>query len=181
MVNTKENTFYTISEIAGEFKVDKRSIRFCEEKGLISPKVTKLNRRMYSEYDRARLELILHCEASGYSLDQVADLIGIPDPDLNKIEQFREGLEYGEKKLDELIKKSEELSFHQRTSIMTDINVLREYVKNIKALKTKILGEFEEEPRIQEEEKVELERDIVQEPIEIIKPEAEEKTGKISA
>ena len=125
MVNTKETIFYTINEIAGEFKVDKRTIRFCEEKGLISPKITKLNRRLYSEYDRARLELILDCEASGYSLDQVIEMIGLPDPDLNKIEQFRTGLEYAENKLDELIKQSEELSFHKRTSILTDINVLK--------------------------------------------------------
>ena len=168
MVNTKENIFYTISEIAGEFKVDKRSIRFCEEKGLISPKVTKLNRRLYSEYDRARLELILHCEASGYSLDQVVELIGIPDPDLSKIEQFKKGLEYGENKLDELIKQGEKLSFHTRTSIMTDINILRNYVKNIQAIKTKILDEVEEKPPVSEEEKLELEKEIVQ-------PEAEEK------
>jgi DNA-binding transcriptional MerR regulator len=175
MVTTKGNIFYTISEIASELKVDKRSIRFCEEKGLISPKVKTLNRRMYSEYDRARLELLLHCEASGYSFDQVVDLIGTPDPDLNKIEQFRKGLEYGEKRLDELTKQSEEMSFHQRTSIMTDINLMRQYVKNLQALKTKILVEYEAKPRRPEEEKVELEPTVAPEPVETVKTEPEEK------
>ncbi len=174
MVNTKGNTFYTISEIASELKVDKRSIRFCEEKGLISPKVKTLNRRMYSEYDRARLELILHCEASGSSFDQVVDLIGTPDPDLNKVEQFRKGLEYAEKRLDELIKQSEEMSFHQRTSIMTDINLMRQYVKNLQALKTKILVEYEAKPKRPEKE-VELESTVAPEPVETVRIKPEEK------
>ena len=135
MVKTKGNISYTISEIANNIKTDKRFIRFCEEKGLISPKIATFNRRIYSEYDRARLELILHCEASGYTMDQVIDLIGTPDPGLDKIEQFRNGLEHGEKRLDELIKQSEEVSFHQRTNIMTDVNLMKQYVKNLQTIK----------------------------------------------
>ncbi|UCD89692.1 MAG: MerR family transcriptional regulator, partial [Desulfobacterales bacterium] len=174
MVNTKGHTFYTISEIANELKVDKRSIRFCEEKGLISPKVKTLNRRSYSEYDRVRLEVILHCEASGYSFDQVVDLIGAPEPELNKLEQFKQGLEYGKERLDQLIKQSEEISFHQRTSVMTDIALMKQYVKNLQDIKTKISDKYEAKPKRPEEEKVELEPRLAPEPLEAIrtKPEA---------
>ena len=119
MANVKKKSYFSISEITNEFNVNKRIIRACEDKKLITPRITKLNQRLYSEYDRARLKVILYCEATGYSLDQVADLIGIPDAALGEIERFRQGLEYGEKKLDELIKRSEELDFHKRTSILT--------------------------------------------------------------
>ena len=129
MANVKKKSYFSISEITNEFNVNKRIIRACEDKKLITPRITKLNQRLYSEYDRARLKVILYCEATGYSLDQVADLIGIPDAALGEIERFRQGLEYGEKKLDELIKRSEELDFHKRTSILTDVNLLREDVK----------------------------------------------------
>jgi len=64
MENTKRH--FTISELAKEFDVSKRHIRFCEEKGLITPRITKLNRRIYSRYDRARLKLIFHCVLIGY-------------------------------------------------------------------------------------------------------------------
>ena len=175
MVNTKGNISYTISEITNDLKTDKRFIRFCEEKDLISPKITTFNRRIYSEYDRARLELILHCEASDYALDQVIDLIGTPDPGQNKIEQFRNGLEYGEKRLDELIKQSEEISFHQRTNIMTDVNLMKQYVKNLQAIKATFLDEFEEKPKRLEEEKIDLEPKAAVKPIEKTTPAKEEK------
>ena len=178
MVKTKGNISYTISEIANNIKTDKRFIRFCEEKGLISPKIATFNRRIYSEYDRARLELILHCEASGYTMDQVIDLIGTPDPGLDKIEQFRNGLEHGEKRLDELIKQSEEVSFHQRTNIMTDVNLMKQYVKNLQTIKPGFLDELKAKPKPPEEEKIDLEPKVAEKPIEKAAPEAVEKPTK---
>ena len=122
MKNTKE--YFTISELAKEFDVKKSHIRFCEEKGLISPRITTMKRRMYSRYDRTRLKLIFHCVVIGYSEDQIVELIGTPDVDLNEIDQIRKSLEYSEKKLDELVKRSRELKFHQKTSITTQCNYL---------------------------------------------------------
>ena len=89
---------FTISEIAKELKVKKSHIRSYKKKGLISPRNNKLGRRIYNQHDRARLELIFHFELIDYSLDQIAELIGIPDVNLDKIEQFRKSLEYGEKR-----------------------------------------------------------------------------------
>jgi len=113
MENAKRH--FAISELAKEFDVSKRHIRFCEEKGLISPRITKLNRRIYSSYDRARLKLIFHCVLIGYSQDQIVELIGMPDADLDETDQIKKGLAYAERMIEELDKRLNELSFHQRT------------------------------------------------------------------
>jgi DNA-binding transcriptional MerR regulator len=129
---------FTISEIAKEFKVKNSHIRSYEKKGLISPRNNKLNRRIYNQHDRARLELISHFELINYSLDQISELIGILDVNLDKMEQFRKSLEYGEKKLDELEKRSKEIKFPDKISVMNEINMMREYaevLKNIDPLK----------------------------------------------
>jgi len=131
--------YFTISEIAKELKVKKSHIRSYEKKGLISPGNNKLGRRIYSQHDRARLELIFHFELIDYSLDQIAELIGIPDVNLDKIEQFKKSLEYGEKKIDELEKQSKEIKFPNRISVMHKINRVRGYaeeLKNIEPLKS---------------------------------------------
>jgi len=130
---------FTISEIAKELKVKKSHIRSYEKKGLISPGNNKLGRRIYNQHDRARLELIFHFELIDYSLDQIAELIGIPDVNLDKIEQFRKSLEYGDKKIDELEKRSKEIKFPDRIGVMHKINRLRGYaeeLKNIEPLKS---------------------------------------------
>jgi DNA-binding transcriptional MerR regulator len=49
---------YTISELAREFQVTPRALRFYEDKGLLQPTRDGLN-RVYSTRDRARLKLIL--------------------------------------------------------------------------------------------------------------------------
>jgi len=131
-------SYFTISEIAKEFKVKKGHIRSYEQKGLISPRNNKLGRRIYNQHDRARLELIFHFEHADYSLDQISELIGIPDGNLDKMEQFIKSLKYGEKKLDELEKRSKEIKFPDIISVMNEINMMRKYVeklKNIEPLK----------------------------------------------
>ena len=130
MENAKKH--FAISELAKELDVSKRHIRFCEEKGLISPRITTLNRRIYSRYDRARLRLIFHCVLIGYSQDQIVELIGIPDTGLNEMDQIKKGLAYAGGMIEQLDKRRNELSFHQRTSIINEIKLLREYVKEIK-------------------------------------------------
>jgi len=130
---------FTISEIAKEYKVKKSHIHSYEKKGLISPRNNKLGKRIYNQHDHARLELIFHFELIDYSLDQIAELIGIPDENLDKMEQLRKSLEYGEKKLDDLEKRSKEIKFPDRISVINKINMMREYteeLKNIDPLKS---------------------------------------------
>lgn len=100
---------YSISELAAEFEISTRTIRFYEEKGLISPGRTRGNQRRYTRRDRARLKLILRGKRFGYSLDEIAEMIGLDEVDLAEAEQIRKSLAFGEKKLAEIRERIEEL------------------------------------------------------------------------
>jgi len=143
--DTMSNTdgYFTISELAKEFDVKKSHIRFCEGKGLIKPRVSIFNRRVYSTYDHARLKLILHCVLVGYSQEQIVDLIGMPDANLDPNAQVQQGIECAQKKIKELEHRRNEAKFHERTSIMTELNMMWEYIEAIKTIK---LEEVEKPP-----------------------------------
>jgi DNA-binding transcriptional MerR regulator len=100
---------YSISELAREFDVSPRSIRFYEEKGLIAPQRTSGNQRIYTRRDRARLKLILRGKRFGYSLDEIAEMIGMTTGEMEEVQQIEKSLAYGENKLRELRQRIEEL------------------------------------------------------------------------
>jgi DNA-binding transcriptional MerR regulator len=64
------STSYSISQIAAEFGVTLRTLRFWEGRGLISP-VRIANGRTYRESDRARLRDIMRYKAQGFSILQI--------------------------------------------------------------------------------------------------------------
>ena len=78
---------YSIRELSQEFDVTTRTLRFYEEKGLLSPSRSGQN-RAYSAADRARLILILRGKTLGLSLTQSADLIAMYDPTSNNKKQL---------------------------------------------------------------------------------------------
>ena len=96
------NGVYIISDLATEFDISSRTIRFYEEKRLISPQRTKGNQRIYDKRDRARLKLILRGKRFGYSLDEIAEMIGMTDLNISEVEQIEKSLDYAEKKLAEI-------------------------------------------------------------------------------
>jgi DNA-binding transcriptional MerR regulator len=100
---------FSISQLASELKISTRSIRFYEEKGLIAPQRTSGNQRIYGKRDRARLKLILRGKRFGYSLNEIAEMIGHTKVDMEEREQIRKSLQYGEKKLAELYARMDEL------------------------------------------------------------------------
>ncbi|MGB8331842.1 MAG: MerR family DNA-binding transcriptional regulator [Polyangiales bacterium] len=68
--------FFSISDLAEEFAVTHRAIRFYESKGLLSPK--RLNgARIYSRRDRARLHIIVRAKSLGYTLDETKDYLDL--------------------------------------------------------------------------------------------------------
>ena len=103
------NWAYTISGLATEFEISPRTIRFYEEKGLISPQRTKGNQRIYDKRDRARLKLILRGKRFGYSLDEILEMIGMTDLDISEVEQIEKSLVYGDKKMAEIRERIKEL------------------------------------------------------------------------
>lgn len=100
---------WTIAELAQELEISTRTIRFYEEKGLISPERTAGNRRIYSKRDRARLKLILRGKRFGYSLEEIGEMIGMAAVSLDEAEQIKRSLAYGDKKLGEIRQRLDEL------------------------------------------------------------------------
>jgi DNA-binding transcriptional MerR regulator len=70
-----QNTF-TIGDLAREFGVTLRTLRFYEDKDLIHPRRQGLN-RLYGRRDRARLKLVLLGRKVGFSLGQIKDMLDL--------------------------------------------------------------------------------------------------------
>ncbi len=109
-IENEAKEFYSISELSEEFEISTRSIRFYEEKNLISPKRTDGNQRIYTRRERARLKLILRGKRFGYSLDEIAGIIGMTDIDFDEIEQITKALKFGKKRVAEIRDRINELS-----------------------------------------------------------------------
>lgn len=67
---------FGIAELASEFGVTPRTIRFYESKGLLSPRRAN-GGRIYGRRDRARLILILRAKALGSSLDEIRHFLDL--------------------------------------------------------------------------------------------------------
>jgi len=83
-----EQTF-TISELAREFDVTTRTIRFYEDQALLEPR-REGQRRIYSRRDRVRLMLILRGKRIGLSLLEIRELFDLYDAASNDEPQLRE-------------------------------------------------------------------------------------------
>ncbi len=105
--NGEKNTF-TISELAKEFEISTRTIRYYEELGLLSPQRSAGNQRIFTRKDRARLKLILRGKRLGFSLSEIKEMIEMYDV-AGESEQIKLTLKYGEKKLREIEEKIKEL------------------------------------------------------------------------
>ena len=72
---------FTITELAREFGVTTRAIRFYEDQGLLAPERagTGGRQRVYSQRDRTRLKLTLRGKRLGLSLSDVRELLDMYD------------------------------------------------------------------------------------------------------
>jgi DNA-binding transcriptional MerR regulator len=68
---------YSIRELAQEFAVTPRAIRFYEDQGLLAPKRvgTGTGQRVYSQRDRTRLKLTIRGKRLGLTLVQICELV----------------------------------------------------------------------------------------------------------
>ncbi len=78
---------YTITELAREFGVTPRAIRFYEDQGLVSPQRAG-SKRIYSKRDRTRLKLTLRGRRLGLSLAEIGELINMYDTDRDSAPQL---------------------------------------------------------------------------------------------
>jgi DNA-binding transcriptional MerR regulator len=65
---------YTISELAHEFGLTLRALRFYEDRGLISPRRDGTT-RVYTARDRARLSMIVKAKALGFTLSEIKETL----------------------------------------------------------------------------------------------------------
>lgn len=75
---TGKDQTYTIAELAAEFRVTPRTIRFYEDQKLLSPARDGQN-RVYSARDRVRLAWIMRGKRTGFSLAEISELLDLYD------------------------------------------------------------------------------------------------------
>jgi DNA-binding transcriptional MerR regulator len=72
---SRERT-YSITELCREFNVTPRTLRFYEQKGLLSP-ARRGWTRLFSYRDRARLQLILRGKRVGFALEEIKEMLDL--------------------------------------------------------------------------------------------------------
>ena len=86
---------FNISELAQEFGVTTRTIRYYEDQGLLSPAREGMN-RVFSSRDRVRLKLALRGKRLGFSLAEIRELFELYDvsrDEQRQLEVFLQRLE----------------------------------------------------------------------------------------
>ena len=110
---------YTITELAQEFEVTPRAIRFYEDMGLLEPARAGRN-RVYSQRDRTRLKLTLRGKRLGFALQDIRQLVTMYDTDTDtapQLEAFLAALATHraqlEQQLDDIRVTLDELTLHE--------------------------------------------------------------------
>lgn len=117
-----ESNISRIGDLAGQFGITLRALRFYEDKGLINPQRNGTT-RLYSHRDRARLKLILLGRKVGFSLREVKQLLDLYDPAGSNEAQLRATLEKTAKQQEKLVS--------QRKSIDEAIAELHKLMKTV--------------------------------------------------
>lgn len=113
--DAENRDLFSIAELAKEFGISTRAIRFYEAKGLLSPERVGAT-RIFRKRDRARLILILRGKRLGFTLRDISDYLSLYDAD--RAQQVNLLAD----KVDERIALLE----RQRDDLDTTINELRE-------------------------------------------------------
>jgi DNA-binding transcriptional MerR regulator len=100
---------FTISELANEFDVTTRTVRFYEDQGLLRPK-RRGQTRIYSKQDKVRLKLTLRGKRLGFSLAETRRLFDMYDADRTSEKQLMTMLALIEEKRDALRQQLEDIN-----------------------------------------------------------------------
>ena len=79
---------FSIRDLAREFGVTARTLRFYEEKELLSPE-RQGQERLYSRRDRARLKLVLMGKRVGFSLEETRSMLDLYDLGDGRVTQLK--------------------------------------------------------------------------------------------
>lgn len=99
----------TITETAALFGVSTRTIRYYEEIGLLSPKRSQSNQRLYSNAEIAKLKLIFRGKRFGFSLEEIKEMVLLFDKDRTGRKQLERTIEYGKLRIADIEAKIAEL------------------------------------------------------------------------
>lgn len=121
-------TTYTIGDLAKEFDLTTRAMRFYEDMGLLQPERTGPGgrNRVYSPRDRARLRLTLRAKRLGLSLTEAKEIIDLYDSPRDTGVQLR-------KFLDVLAGHRKQLE-GQMADLQANLEEVREHEKEARAL-----------------------------------------------
>jgi len=78
---------WSITDLAEEYDVTLRTIRFYEDRGLLSPE-RRGTTRVFHARDRIRLGLILRGKRLGFSLDEIATIVNMYDAEPGEVGQL---------------------------------------------------------------------------------------------
>ncbi|WP_042409685.1 MerR family transcriptional regulator [Saccharococcus caldoxylosilyticus] len=98
-----------MSQLAQEFDISTRTIRYYEERGLIAPIRTESGQRLYTKKERAKLKLILRGKRFGFSLEEIHEMISLFDQDRTGRKQLEKTIEYGRQKIKEVNERIDDL------------------------------------------------------------------------
>lgn len=79
-VDAEKRDLFAIADLAKEFSISTRTIRFYESKGLLQPERVG-GTRVFRRRDRARLILILRGKRLGFSLRDISEYLSLYDVD----------------------------------------------------------------------------------------------------
>ena len=85
---TQTDRIWTITDLARDHDVTLRTIRFYEDRGLLSPE-RRGTQRIYRNRDRVRLALILRGRRLGFTLDEIARIVDMYDAEPGETGQLR--------------------------------------------------------------------------------------------
>ncbi|MFC4272139.1 MerR family transcriptional regulator [Sneathiella chungangensis] len=100
-IETEDRISFSITELAEEFGVTSRTIRFYEDKGLINP-AREGTTRIYSRSDRGRLKIILRGRRLGFSLQDIKKMLDMYSPESGSTDQLTFTLKKCEEQLEKL-------------------------------------------------------------------------------
>jgi DNA-binding transcriptional MerR regulator len=99
---------YTISQLAKEFALTTRAIRFYEDCGLVSPRRAG-SARVYGERERVRIKLILRGKRLGLSLAEIGELLDLYEVARNERAQLSKFLEMLAERRGRLLQQKEDI------------------------------------------------------------------------
>lgn len=114
---------FSITELAEEFGVTSRTIRFYEDKGLVNP-AREGTTRIFSRKDRGRLKIILRGRRLGFSLQDIKKMLDMYSPENGSTGQLTFTLNKCEEQLEKLIA--------QRADINEAISELEDGISQLK-------------------------------------------------